>query len=288
MGKKLLLVPLLTLLIAFAVGIGSLQGPMFDSAQAEGERGTLYIDVVPDASNTISGYGTIDVCRDDLAVGDTFDIDIVVAGADDLAGPSWMLYYSKDILKVTAYDWVSWKMAPGRIDVSDPLPDSDGEFFTTYAGPTGVNGDGVLQRVTFQAIATGSSDLTLCTVTGDCPDMADSDGDDHFYPQVLVDDPADTLRVTVGQSCSEAPQPSPLATGAPTIPAVTATPARTATPALTATPARTTTPPATASSEPTDEQTGNGFPWLAVCAGVGAGVVVLVALGLLVRLLRQR
>jgi hypothetical protein len=219
MGKKLMLTPLLSLLlVAFAVGIGGLGGPMFGRAQAEGERGTLYIDVLPDASNTTTGYGTIDVCRDGLAIGDTFDVDIVIAGADDLAGPYWKLYYSKDVLKVTAYNWESWKLGAGGMDICDTLPDTDGAFVCTYAQGTGVSGDGVLARVTLQATANGSSDLALCTITGSCPDLADGNGQDHFYPEALVDDPAGTLRVAVGQSCSEAatPTPSPSPSASPT------------------------------------------------------------------------
>jgi len=293
MGNKLLLAPVLgLLLIAFAMGVGSLPGPMFDRAQAEGEQGTLYIDVLPDASNTASGYGTIDVCRDDLAIDDTFDIDIVIAGANDLAGPYWTLNYDRQVLEVIDYDWKDWKLGSGGIDLTDPVPDTDGEFSSTYAQPTGVDGDGVLLRVTLQVIANGSSDLTLCTIVHDCPNMANSDGTDFFYPDVLVDDPPGTLRVAVGQSCSEAPQPSPLPTGtvSPTVSQVTPTPA--ATPAVTATATPTLAATATATPTPAPqaggEDTGNGFPWVAVYAGVGAGVVALIALGLFVGLLRRR
>lgn len=278
--KKAFVAPLLgLLLIAFAMAIGSLQGPVFERAQAEGERGTLYIDVLPDASNTTSGYGAIDVCRDGLAIDDTFDIDIIIAGANDLAGPYSILYYNKDVLKVTAYDWRSWKMGSGGLDLADPVPDTDGGFSHMYAQATGVNGDGVLLRVTLQAIANGSSDLTLCTVPGDCPNVASADISDHFYPEILVDDPPGTLRVAVGQSCSEAPPPPlPTETVTPMAPQLTPTPA--ATPITTASP----TPAGQAAEEDTDD----GFPWVAVYAGAGAGVVALVALGLLVGLLRRR
>jgi hypothetical protein len=296
MGKKLVLAPLLSvLLIAFAMGIGGLGGPLFDRAHADGERGTLYIDVLPDASNTTSGYGTIDVCRGGLAIGDTFDVDIVIHGANDLAGPYWILYYNKDVLKVTAYDWSNWKMGAGGIDICDALPDTDGQFACTYAQDTGVSGDGVLARVTFQAVANGSSDLALCTITGNCPDLADSAGQDHFYPEALVDHPADTLRVAVGQSCSEAPPPPPLPTQKPAISAPAPTPAGTAAHPATATPpAAAATAKATLTPVPLVAGGGgllgsdDGFPWVAVCESAGAGVVALAALGLLVGLARRR
>jgi hypothetical protein len=208
------------IVLSLAVLAVLLLGQSQRSALADGEYGTLYIDVVPDANNTTSGYGTIDVCRGGLAIGDTFDVDIVIHGAKDLAGPYWTLYYNKDVLKVTAYNWSNWKMGAGGIDLCDTMPDTDGALSCTYGQGDGVSGDGVLQRVTLQAVANGSSDLALCTITGLCPDLADSTGQDHFYPQVLVDDPAGTLRVAVGQSCSEAttptPSPSPSPSPSPT------------------------------------------------------------------------
>jgi hypothetical protein len=189
----------LAVLAALLVGQGQ------RSALADGEYGTLYIDPVPDASNTTTGYGTIDVCKGNLAINDTLDVDIIIDGANDLSSPYWILYYNQDVLKVTAYNWESWKKGPGGLDLTDAVPDSDGEFSCTYGQSTGVNGDGVLLRVTLQAIANGSSDLTLCTVTGDCPNAPDSIGQDHFYPQVLVDDPWGDVRVAVGGDCPAPP-----------------------------------------------------------------------------------
>jgi len=69
------------------------------------------------------------------------------------------------------------------------------------AQTSGVNGAGVLQRVTLEPIANGSSDLKLCSAAGECPDAADSGGVDHWYPEVLVDDPAGEVRAVVGGSC---------------------------------------------------------------------------------------
>ncbi|MGD0205736.1 MAG: cohesin domain-containing protein [Dehalococcoidia bacterium] len=195
----------LTVLVALLVGANVPAGQ--DSALAAGERGTLYIDVLPDANNTATGYGTIDVCRDTdnlggaLDVGDTFTIDVIIDGANDLAGPVWWLYYNRDVLNVTAYDWSNWKMGPGGLDLTDIVPDSDGQFACTYGQATGVDGDGVLLRVTLQAVANGSSDLKLCAVTGECPHAWDSSGVDHYYPEVLVHDPPGNVRVVVGGAC---------------------------------------------------------------------------------------
>jgi len=200
--KKLFLAPLLgVLLVALALSGASLSRQVFDGVQAAGEYGTLYVDVVPDASNTTTSYGDIDLCIGNLSVDDTFDVDIVIDDANDLTGPYWTLYYNKDVLKVTAYNWTNWKLGPGGLDLNDSVPDTDGEFACTYGQLSGVDGDGVILRITLQAIADGTSDLYLCTIVGDCPNAADSDGTDHFYPDIEVHDYPGTIRVAVGEAC---------------------------------------------------------------------------------------
>jgi len=199
MSKRVILPIFLAIVAAAVVGGGALYG--LGSGSGEGEYGTLYIDVGPLTGNTADGYGTIDTCIGDLAVGTPFDIDIIIDGANDLAGPYWTLYYNKDVLKVTAYNWSSWKMGGGGLSITDGVPDSDGEFDCTYAQDSGANGAGVLLRLTLEPIADGSSDLKLCTVEGDCPNMGDISAVDHFYPQVLVDDPAGEVRAVVGGAC---------------------------------------------------------------------------------------
>ena len=187
----------------------ALSGQGQHSALAAGERGTLYIDVNnTDGASTVTTFGgveTVDVCIGSQSVGASFDIDIIIDDANDLAGPYLILYYDNTILNVTARDYASWKMGGGCIEQANPLPDTDGEYLWSCARPTGVNGDGVLVRVTLQAIASGSSDLTLCKINGDCPNASDSDGTNHFYPEVLVDDPPGDMRVVVGDLC-----PSPV------------------------------------------------------------------------------
>ena len=198
----------------------------------EGEYGTLYIDVGPLSGNTADGYGTIDTCIGDLTVGIPFDIDIIIDGGNDLAGAYWILYYNKDVLKVTAYNWANWKIGGGGLSFTDALPDTDGALSCAYAQmaqTSGVNGAGVLQRVTLEPIANGSSDLELCRAAGECPDAADSGGVDHWYPEVLVDDPAGEVRAVVGGACPPggegAGAESPTPVSSPT-PALTPEPSR--------------------------------------------------------------
>jgi hypothetical protein len=208
--------------LGLAVLVALLMGQGQDRALADGEYGTLYIDAVPDASNTTTTIGTIDVCRDTddeggaLDVGDTFGIDVVIAGVPNTKAALYAIDYNSSVLKVTAYDWASWKYGSG-IGISDMMPDTDGQFNTSWAGSV-VSGDGVLTRITVQAVDNGQSDLKFY-VTADPlgqPEVADAGGFPHVPPEVLVDDPPGGVRVVVGGTCSAPPSPTPTPTPSPT------------------------------------------------------------------------
>jgi hypothetical protein len=206
MRKKLLLAPLLgILLVTLALSGASLLGRVFDGAQAAGEYGTMIVDVGPLTGNSSSAYGTIDLCKGNVAADSTFDIDIIIDSANDLAAPSFVLNYDETKLEVTARAWIPYKMGDVPIESSDARPDTDGEYMWSCARGVmgGVNGDGVIVRITLHALpaASGTSDLYLCTTAGDCPNAADSDGDDHFYPEVLVHDYLGSVRVAIGEAC---------------------------------------------------------------------------------------
>ena len=218
MSKRLILGIFLAI-VASAITASAVVVVGQGGGSGEGEYGTLYIDIGPLTGNTATSYGTIDTCIGDLTVGTPFDIDIIIDGANEMAGPYWLLYYNEDVLRVTASNWSNWKMGGGGVEITDPLPDSDGAFACTYARTTGVNGAGVLLRVTLEPIADGSSDLKLCTVAAKCPNAADSGGADHSYPKVLVHDPTGEVRVVVGGACppggKEAGAESPTADSSP-------------------------------------------------------------------------
>jgi len=196
------------IVLVLAVVGAALFGHGQDTALADGEYGTLYIDVLPDANNTTETFGPVDVCRDTddlggpLDVGDTFIIDILIDDAPQVLGAGLALNYKGTdmppaVLKVTDYDWFNWKFGSG-VDMSDTMPDTDGTFSAAYEGNT-TSGDGVLQRVTLEAIANGQSDLALTNVA------VIEDGLYHYSPEVLVHDPPGEVRVVVGGLC-----PSPV------------------------------------------------------------------------------
>lgn len=216
-------------LVLAALG-AALLGQGQHTALADGEYGTLYIDVQPDANNTTEGFGPIEVCTDRedigdgsgddglLEVGERFSIDVVIEGAPpatwQIAGAQYTLNYNPAVLKVTDQDWASWKLGPG-MGAWDTLPDTDGTFSAAYEGNT-TSGDGVLQRVTLEAIANGQSDLTLTDAQ-----VADEHGVGHYPPEVLVDDPPGNVRVVVGGFCPAAtPTPPPAVGGIAELPDV--------------------------------------------------------------------
>jgi len=180
----------------------SFQGSLSAHVEAAGEYGTVYIDVLQDGANTTTSFGPIELCRDTddgggpLDVDDTFTIHVVIGSANDLAGPQWVLNYSSTHLEVSSYDWTIWKMGTGGQDVSDSMPDTDGTFSTSYDQAYGVDDDGVLQAIVFQAKANGTSDLTLSGVN-----LVDSGGTDHYPPEVIVHDYPGSVRVSVGAAC---------------------------------------------------------------------------------------
>jgi hypothetical protein len=208
MKRLLISVAIAATIAAAALLAANLPGGPGTASAADGDYGTLYIDVGPLTGNTADAYGTIDTCIGNRTNGVGFDVDIIIDGANNLAGPYFVLYYDNTKLRVTARDWVPYKMGDVPIEQSDPRPDTDGEYMWSCARGAmgGVSGDGVIVRITLEPIvASGTSDLYLCTTPGDCPNAADVDGDDHFYPEVLVHDPLGTVRVAIGEDCPTPP-----------------------------------------------------------------------------------
>lgn len=214
---------------------------------------TVGVDADP-TGNSATSLRTIDGCKE-VAEGQSFDIDIYVQDVSDLGGFAFRLTYEPSILTVTARD-PGFFLGPGGLELGDLLPDRDGDWYYGYAGSTG-SGSGVLMRVTLEAVGTGISPLLLQGV-----EMSDPIGM-PFQADYTV-----SAFIAVEESCSEAPVPSPSPRETP-IP----------TPTVIAPP-----PPGGGGLLGDD----GGFPWVAVYAGIGAGVVALVALGLFVRLLRRR
>jgi hypothetical protein len=207
---------------------------------------TVGIDADP-TGNTATSLGSIESCRSVSLSQPTFSVDFWVKDipSPGIEGFQGDVGYDPTRLNVTGYTVVMLLAAnPGstvwdftRTDVGDPdhLPDADGKFTPVAVdggSAPGETGSGVLARITFLAIANGTSPLTLTKVklmdaNGNA--IGDTNGDRIF------DGPISNAEIRIGEPC----------------PTATATPTSTPTTTLTPTATRTPTPTSTAISTPT-------------------------------------
>jgi hypothetical protein len=135
------------------------------------------VDAISDSSNTATTVGPIDSYAS-VTVGATLTVDVVVEDVTNISGFQASLLYDFTKLKVTAIDYYFLLASTGAsvLDLGNTAPDTDGDFFMAAAmfSPLiviGANGDGVLARVTFEALDSGSSPLDLTNVK-----LSDADG----------------------------------------------------------------------------------------------------------------
>ena len=113
--------------------------------------------------NSASSLGSLDPC---VAVtsGQTFAVDLVVRGvpAPGIAALAGDILYDPAILQITAHDFSSYMLGGIPLALSDVPPDTDGDFRIDDVNLSlnFATGDGVIIRLTFQAIANGGSTLT--------------------------------------------------------------------------------------------------------------------------------
>ncbi|HEU4760482.1 MAG TPA: cohesin domain-containing protein, partial [Dehalococcoidia bacterium] len=118
--------------------------------------------------NTATVLGSRQACVS-RSVGASFTIDITVDEVDPTDGVSafeFTLNYDSSRLKVTAVDNLQLLASGGGtipMDVSDPVPDTDGAFYVGFVDFSAnyENGDGVLSRITLESTGAGVSPLTL-------------------------------------------------------------------------------------------------------------------------------
>jgi len=171
-----------------------------------------------DASgNTATSIGQRDVCIE-VASGDTFVVDVTV---ENVAGLSaWEAYVSLETAVVHVIDRDVQQLLASipdsnTFDVSESVPEADGDNGLYRIGganitdePTGVDGSGVLARLTLQAAGAGLTTLSVRPVqTGagapvgavltdtNANHIGDSNGDSFFDGAIL------DARVAVDQSC---------------------------------------------------------------------------------------
>lgn len=258
-------------LILAGVAFGQTQ----EESQASQVQTWLGIDADP-AGNTATALGSIDGCVS-VASGQTATVDLFIIDVQGLAGWQGAFTYDSSVVTLVSLD-ASLLLAvnpdSGVVNRSpDPLPDADGSYSLLVADlgdRTGESGEGVLARLTLQAIGSGRTALALSEIVlGDPSGQAIGDvtGDNQF------DGPVSGAEIRVDEAC---PSATPLSKPTPAAP-LEVTPPATATPP----PATATPPPGVASPAAAGlpkEDGGNGVPWVLI-GGIGGGAA-LVALGL--------
>jgi len=256
-------------LILAGVAFGQTQ----EESQASQVQTWLGIDADP-AGNTATALGAIDGCVS-VASGQTATVDLFIIDVQALAGWQGAFTYDSSVVTLVGLD-ASLLLAvnpdSGVVNRSpDPLPDADGSYSILVADlgdRTGESGEGVLARLTLQAIGSGRTALALSEIVlGDPSGQAIGDvtGDNQF------DGPVSGAEIRVDEAC---PSATPLSKPTPAAP-LEVTPPATATPP----PATATPPPGVASPAAglPKEDGGNGVPWVLI-GGIGGGAALAVLL----------
>jgi hypothetical protein len=146
--------------------------------------------------NSANAIGSVEACAE-TSVGNQIVVDIIVQDVPAFVGPApnqgggvsgfdFFVHYDPAILNVTGSDisqMLAVEAGSGPLDFGDTPPDTgDGEFHVAAGdfGPSEM-GDGVLARITFDAIGAGTSSIDI-----DPPDLNDSlpdiaDGGNNLY-----------------------------------------------------------------------------------------------------------
>jgi len=188
---------------------------------------TVGLDANPDSSpaNTATSLGSIESCRS-VSNGSTFTVDFWVKGilSPEIDSFQGDISYDKTRLKVTANN-VSMLLGanPGSSvsnltnTTTDALPDQDGKF-TPAAYDWGTapghaeTGAGVLTKLTFEAVAAGTSALTLTNVLMGDPTLPEPNPIGDINSDGFFDGHIFSADIRIGSQC---PTPAPTATPSP-------------------------------------------------------------------------
>lgn len=204
--------------------------------QETAEPLTVAIDTTIEG-NSDSAIGSIDVCAELAAVGDSFTFDLVVLNvpeADLIGGFQFDIDYDPSVIRIT--DVIdadaAGSEAPDNVTIlsrivssggfeflnlSEDPPDSDGSFTASAIDATddplapanNEAGDGVLARITAEAVGTGTSDLIIPGPLGGFDGNPDkiinggTGGGRELHVGLLI-----SGRVSVGEECVDPPSPT--------------------------------------------------------------------------------
>ncbi len=189
-------------LAAAAAALAALLG-VFGSLAAGNAADNIAVDADP-AGNTATSLGTRDECRQ-VSPGDSVTVDITVTnvpgGTGAMIAYVFSLAYNPAVVTVTAKDnsgLLSTNPDYSEFEVTDPVPDTDGNFNANVAdlNGTGISGSGFLMRLTLgiaPGAPSGASSLTLTEAqTGDTAN--------NYW-----DAPRIGARLAIGQTCESLP-----------------------------------------------------------------------------------
>ena len=184
---------------------GPFPTPEVPPGQTPAPHGNLQrVAIDLDASgNSATSIASIQRCAT-VANGGSLTVDIVIVGIPPVSGTgggiigtSFGVLYDASRLKVTAFnDEMILTAAPGGsiFTAGNSTPDSDGTFQidSLDVGTSGESGNGVLVRLTFQAIGSGTAAVSIRPVDGY---YIDTSNEQQFFGDVSA------ARVVVGGSC---------------------------------------------------------------------------------------
>lgn len=173
--------------------------------------------------NSANALGTIETCRAPVN-GGTFDVDVVAKGippfanfAGGLGGFDFTLLYDPSQLVVTAVN-DQMMLATGThniISYTEAPPDTDGHLLVRAYDLSNnpESGDGVLARITLNAIGSGQSNLSVIApppAREGPPQVVDNEN--WIYSIQSVND----ALIRIGSACTPTPTPSPTPVPTPT------------------------------------------------------------------------
>ncbi len=208
-------------MLAIMAVIAVASGRSLTSAQTDP---TVSVDAISDSSNTDTTVGPIDNYVS-TTVGATLIVDVVIEDVTNISGFQANLLYDSTKLKVTAggvnYGFLLASTGAIVLDLGNTTPDTDGDFFMAAAMYSitpiiGADGDGVLARISFEALASGTSPLDLTNVK-----LSDTDGNpippvdtNNFYVGPINDAEVAIEGIAVGGAADfpDIEEPAPVTT----------------------------------------------------------------------------
>jgi len=202
-------------------------------AQAQADT-SLGVDVNPEG-NGPEVLGSRDICAS-VNSGNRFQVDLTIENVTALAALEAFLTYDANVVHVADRELQQQFLSSGGsevFDASESVPDEDGRFRIQSAiipegDPVGVDGSGVLARLTLEAKGPGLTTLSLTPSPTDIADrpvaatltdvdavrIGDNDGDSYFDGPIL------DAKIAVDQACpGDSSEPAVISGGGDGIPA---------------------------------------------------------------------